>query len=261
MVMPGGKIAVREADGSLYDVDLTTCKEELLIQGVPSMTRDSDGASYETYLKYIPCPDDIGYCDWDEDGKPLPYIFPVDEDTYYENSLFYWRDFCVYKPLDEFRFVYTVNGWECGAGYGVYDLKTHTNHRITGSGDFWGMEGNTIYGSALRTDVDTLESSLLPISVQEQFGEAGYMEDGDVECDISPDGRLLALTGMKSRHSDASTVTVTDIQTGSIIKTYDIYNPFATESSVSFYGDTCFMLFFYPKEHGSAYIYLFNVAE
>lgn len=261
MVMPGGKTAVREADGSLYAVDLKTGKEELLIQGVPSMTADWEGASYETYRKYVPCPDDIGYYGLDEDGDPLSIAFPVDEDTYYANSICYWRDFYVYKPLDEYRFAYTVSGWEWNAGYGVYDLKTHTDHRITGSGDFYGMAGNTLYGSALRTEVNTLEASPLPISVQEQFEEVSYMENGVVDCDISPDGRLLALTGMKSRRSDASTVTVTDIRTGSIIKAYDIYNPFAFEYSVSFYSNTRFMLFFWPEEHGSAYIYLFNVAE
>ncbi len=260
-VMPGGKTAVREADGSLYAVDLKTGKEELLIQGVPQMTRDSDGASYETFRNYVPCRDDIGYDGKDAGGYPLSMTFPIDEDTYYGNDIWLWRDFYVYKPLDEYRFVYEVSGWEWGAGFGIYDLKTRTDHRITGRGDFYGMAGNTLYGSALMADADTLETSPLPKSVQEQLYEAYAMENGVVDYDISPDGRLLALTGMKSRRSDASTVTITDILTGDIIKTYDIYNPFAYESSVSFYGDTRFMLFFQPEEHGSAYIYLFDAAE
>ena len=251
-VMPGGKTAAREAaDRSLYAVDLKTNKEELLIQGVAPMTRDSQGASYETFLKYVPCPDDEGYD---------TLTFPIDEETYYENDMLLWRDFYVYKPLDEYRFVYQVFGWEWGAGYGIYDLKTRTDHRITGRGYLCGMAGNTLYGSALRTDADTLASSPLPPSVQEQLETANAM-GSDVDYDISKDGRLLALAGMKSERSDTSTVTITDIQTGNIIKTYEIYNPFAVESSVSFYGDTRCMLFFWPMEHGSAYIYLFDIEE
>jgi len=251
-VMPGGKTAVREAaDRSLYAVDLKTNKEELLIQGVAPMTRDSQGASYETFLKYVPCPDDEGYD---------TLTFPIDEETYYENDMLLWRDFYVYKPLDEYRFVYQVFGWEWGAGYGIYDLKTRTDHRITGRGYLCGMAGNTLYGSTLRTDADTLASSPLPKTVQEQLETANAI-GSDEDYDISKDGRLLALTGMKSRRSDACTVTITDIQTGNIIKTYEIYNPFAVESGISFYGDTRFMVFFQPREHGSAYIYLFDLEE
>lgn len=260
-VMPGGKTAIREADGSLYAVDLNTYEEELLIQGVPQMTRDSEGASYETFLEYVPCPDDDVYDGKNVDGSPFPITFPIDEDTYYDKDMWLWRDFYVYKPLDEYRFVYKVIGWEWGTGFGIYDLKTRTDHRITGRGDFYGLAGNTLYGSTLMADIDTLETSPLPKSVQEQLEEAYAMEVGIVDFSISPDGKLLALTGMKSRRLGASTVTITDILTGNIIKAYDIYNPFAWECSVSFYGDKRFMLFFHPEEHGSAYIYLFNVEE
>ena len=249
-VMPGGKTAIREADGSLYAIDLKTYKMELLIQGVPSESMYWEGASYETFLKYVPWPDDVGY---DE------VTFPVDEDTYYDNNIFHWRDFDVYKPLDEYRFVYKVYGWEWDAGYGIYDLKTRTDHRITGRGSLCGIIGNTIYGSALKTDIDTLESSPLPNSVQEQLEYANEM-GSCAEFDISPDGRLMALTGKKFWHSDANTVTVTDMETGEI-KAYDIDNPFASESTVSFYDDTRFMLFFYPNENGSAYMYLFEAGE
>lgn len=252
IVMPGGKTAIREAaDRSLYAMDLATYRMERLIQGVAPMTLDWEGASYDTFLKYVPCPDDIG-CN--------ELTFPIDEDTYYENALFLWRDFYVYKPLDEYRFVYKVYGWEWGAGYGIYDLKTHTDHRITGSGTLCGMVGNTLYGSALKTDADTLESWPLPVSVQEQLEDANDM-GSEAEYGISPDGRLLAVTGTESWSSDTNTVTVTDLDTGRVIKAYDIYNPFAWESSVSFYGDTHLMLFFFPREHGSAYMYLLNTAE
>ncbi len=253
MIMPGGKTAVREApDRSLYAMDLATYRMELLIQGVaPPMTYDWVGASYETFLKYVPWPDEAGY---DE------VTYPVDEDTYYENITLLCRDFYMYRPLDEYRFVYKVYGWEWGAGYGIYDLKTRTDHRITGSGYLCSMAGNTLYGSALKTDINTLQSSPLPESVQEKLEEANEM-GSCIDYDISPDGRLLALTGMKFWYSDASTVTVTDMNTGEILKAYDIYNPYASEWDVSFYNDTRFMLFFYPKEHGSAYIYLFDMEE
>ena len=259
-VMPGGKTAIRQADGSLYAMDLKTYKMELLIQGVSQMTRDWEGASYETFLKYVPWPDDVFYDGKYEDGYPFPITFPVDENTYYDNNIYLWRDFYVYKPLDEYRFVYKVYGWEWGAGYGIYDLKTHTDHRITGRGHLCGMAGATLYGSALKTDMDTLVSSPLPASVQDQLYDATAMESS-AGIDFSPDGRLMAITNTKSPYNeDASTVTVTDMETGDI-KAYDIDNPFASEATVSFYDNTRFMLFFYPKENGSAYIYLIDTAE
>ena len=262
-VMPGGKTAVLEAaDGSLYAVDLSTGEEELLLQGVPdAMTSDRDEASYETFSKYVPSWDDIGHDGKDAYGYPLSMTFPIGEDDYYNNDIWFWRDFFVYKPLDEYRFVYTVSGWEWGAGYGIYDLQTRTDHRITGRGFFYGMAGNTLYGSTLMADANTYESSPLPNTIQAQLEEVSAMEDGAVNCAISPNGRLLALIGMKFRSSNANTVTITDIQTGNIIKTYDIYNPHASESSVSFYSNTQFMLFFQPKENDSAYMYLFNVED
>ena len=110
-------------------------------------------------------------------------------------------------------------------------------------------------------DANTYESSTLPETVQEQLAEVSAMEDGIVDYDISPDGRLLALTGMKSRHGDASTVTITDIRTGNLVTSYDIHNPFASEYSVSFYGDKRFLLLFQPEERNSAYIYLVEIKK
>jgi hypothetical protein len=260
-VMPGGKTAIRkEFEGSLYAVDLATGEEGMLIQGVAGL---GGGLSYEALLKYIPCPDDIGgYTGEDPfDVGPLDIPFPIDEGEFPGYDIWFFRNFYVYKPLDEHRFVYEVSGWEWGAGYGVYDLQTRTDHRITGRGHFYGMAGNKLFGSTLMTDANTYESSPLPETVQEQFEWISAWEDGWVDHDISPDGRLLALTGMKSRRNDASTVTITDIRTGDIIKTYDIYNPFATEHSVAFCDDTRFVLFCAPEALGSAYIYLFNIEE
>ena len=210
-VMPGGKTAVREADdGSLYAVDPATDGEELLIQGVAGFQGEY---SYEAYLGYVPCRDDAGYS-VDEDGEPLPVPFPLDEDSFYDYWPFFYRAFTVHKPLDEHRFVYTVSGWECGAGFGVYDLRTRTDHRITGCGFFYGVRGNTLYGSSLTANADTYESSPLPETARKQLGEINAMEDGRVDYDISPDGRLLAFAGMKSREDSANTVTVTGILTG-----------------------------------------------
>ena len=262
-VMPGGKTAVRKADdGSLYAVDLDTGEEELLIQGVAGFQGEY---SYEAYLGYVPCRDDIEY-NVDEDGDSLSIPFPLDEDSFDDYWPYFYREFYVHKPLDEHRFVYTVSGWEWGAGFGVYDLQTRTDHRITGSGFFYGVVGNTLYGATLMADANTYETSPLPETVRWQLGEVYQMEDGRVDYDISPDGRLLAFTGMKSRYAiygiaDGHTVTITDIQTGEVIKAYDIDNPFASEYSVTFYGDTRFMLFFRPEESGSAYIYLFDAEE
>lgn len=260
-VMPGGKTAIRDADdGSLYAVDLATGGEELLIQGVAG---EDDMGSYEAYLNYIPWPDDTGYDVKDEEGNPLP--FPLDEESYHNNAIWLYRSFHVYKPLDEYRFVYTAYGWEWSAGFGVYDLRTRTDHRITGvEGRFYGMGGNTLYGSALMADADTYEASPLPDKVRKQLEELEALEemqyDWQVAEDISPDGRLLALLDMASEDGD-STVTVTDLRTGNLLKAYEIYNPFANKDTVAFCGDTRLMLFCTPRDLGSAYLYLFNVGE
>ena len=138
-VMPGGKVALREADdGSLYAVNLDNGEEELLIQGVAGYRGEY---SYESYLGYVPCRDDAGYS-VDEDGEPLSIPFPLDEDSFHDYWPFFYRKFYVYKPLDEYRFVYKASGWEWGAGFGIYDLQTHTDHRITGRGSFYGVRGN-----------------------------------------------------------------------------------------------------------------------
>lgn len=274
-VMPGGKTAVRTADdGSLYAVDLATGEEDLLIQGVPGKDIFLDnGYNYdeiaerfpfwnEDYVanaEYVPFWDELPE-NWEDlnDGAN-PYVRDDDRD----GDPFAIRQFYVYKPLDEHRFVYTVSGWESYSGYGVYDLQTRTDHRITGRGFFCGIGGNTLYGTTLMADANKYESSLLPESVREQFAELNPYNFGEIDYDISPDGRLLARTDTipYGYYEIEHTVTITDLQTGDIIKAYDIYNPFATEYTVAFYDDTHFMLFCRPEELGSAYIYLFNVEE
>jgi hypothetical protein len=261
-LMPGGDIAVREGHyGSLYAVDMNTGEEELLIQG----TAGPYGImSYEAYLKYVPFRDDEGFYELDVDGNLLPVPFPQDEYSYPDGA---YHGFSVYKPLDEHRFVYTGYGWEWDAGFGIYDLQTRTDHRFTGRGSFFGMEANMLFGSILAADANTYESSPLPESVQEQFDQVveSWWGGDPAEYSISPDGRLLALFNAKSGRGDASasTITITGIRTGRIIKAFSINNPFVSDYScnVDFYSTTRFMLFCPSEELGSAYIYLFNVEE
>lgn len=268
-VMPGGKTIIREADdGSLYAYDVAAQKEELLIQGVPGMGIFWDwdyseeeiaelfpffNDDHEAIAEYVPFWDELPE-NWTDLPDDFSYPFKP-----HEGSLSI-RQFYVYKPLDEHRFVYTVSSWEWDNGYGIYDLRTHTDHRITGRGFFYGMGGNTLFGSTLMADADTYDSSLLPESVREQFESVSesWYGDGNVDYDISPSATLLARSDMQSWESGICMVTITDIQTGNIVKAYDIVNPLATEYSVAFYDDVHCMLFCAPKERGSAYIYLLD---
>ena len=222
MVMPGGKTAIREADdGSLYAVDQATNEEELLIQGVSLKGGDPS--------KYEPCWDELPYDGWEEEFDYYPLtkdtdFYPYDADDLY----FSIREFYVVKPLDEHRFIYAVSSWEWNSGYGIYDLQTRMNHRITGRGDFFGIRGDMLFGQNLKTDANTYESLPLPEAVRKQLKEAAeWMTNDLVYCDISPNGALLATSDMKARFRDknlwqvsmegkepvyreASTVSVTD---------------------------------------------------
>ena len=269
-VMPEGKTAVREGeDGSLYAVDLVTGQEELLIQGFS--TQDSLSGEPRIATMYVPFWDELDHDGWDEHKDDSGIYDP--DDVYFSI-----REFYVIEPLDEYRFVYGVSGWEWKNGFGVYDLRTRTDHRITGRGNFFGVRGGALFGSTLKADVNTYQTSTLVETVQEQFNEASqWMTNDLVYYDISPDGRLLALSGMIPRKAGeerwlgkvdteatpdhAHTVTVTDMVTGELVKAYDIENPFARECTVTFYDDTHFMLFYWPEKLGSAYIYLFDVEK
>ena len=270
MVMPGGKTAIRTAnDGSLYAVDLATGKEELLIQGVPGMGIFWDwlysdeeiaelfpfmGEGYDLAAKYVPFRDELPE-NWEAlHDNSIPFTSNGSSD-----DIFAIRQFYAQVPLDEHRFVYSVSGWEWGCGFGVYDLETRTNHRITGRGRFCGVAGGMILGTNLMADANTYKTSPTPASVRDLLNNIG---DGIFSYDISPDGKLLAASCFGSR-SDALTVVVVDIRTGDIVKTYDIVNPFASEEAVSFYDDTRLTLFCSPNrtEGGSTYLYLFNVGE
>ncbi len=258
--MPGGKTAIREtADRSLNIINLVTNEEELLLQGVPDgLTTDHDGTTrYDLYKQYVPCPDDVGYDVKDADGRPMTH--PIDEDSFFNNEIWLWRYFRVYEPLDEHRFVYTVSGWEWGAGFGIYDLRTHTDHRITGRGYFYGMAGESLFGSYLKANTNTYETSPLPQTIQEQLAQISAMEDGIVDYDFSPDGKLLALAGLNSRQVNAKTLVITDTETGDIIRELNIDYQRAWVDSVSFYSQQNLLLLFKPEGEGGSYICLLDL--
>ena len=304
-VMPGGRKAVYTSeDESLYAVDPATGEEELLLQGIPRVQATPVGELYLESLvappTYVPFEDELP----DYTSEEIWEGAPDDEwdeawsevwgnewyEMWYEFSDASWeetwddtqddslpfiahdivlsvREFSVVMPLDEHRFIYAVGSWEWDNGYGIYDLQTHTDHRITGRGDFLGVRGDTLFGTNLKADANTYESSLLPESVRTQFAEIAFTRmDGTVQCDISPNGALVAVTGMNQCYDPASdfahTVIITDLRTGDIIKTYDIDHPFAVEQTPSFYDDAHVMLFCAPEDkNGSPYIYLFDVEK
>ena len=278
-IMPGGEQAVFTADdGSLCVVDLNTGREELLLQGIPRVQATPAGDLYFESLDvmpekpvYIPFWDELPSDTWDE----------IHDDSYpfeAEDIIFSIREFYAVAPLDAHRIAYHVVSWEWNNGFGVYDLRTRTDHRITGRGNFFGARGNALFGSRLKADADTYETSPLPALVRRQFSEASFwMTNELVAYDISPDGRLLALTGMVPRmiaeaygEDDedkeswpdyAHTVAITDMQTGEVVKTYDIENPFAAESKIYFYDNTHLMLYCHPAALGSAYLYFFDLEK
>ena len=255
-VMPGGKTAIREAvDGSLYAVDVATETEELLIQGVSR--QEFFNKAPDERGKYVPYKDELP----DREENTDDYYFLVYDPGDHLRGI---RDFQYVTPLDDHRFAYGINAWEWEAGFGVYDLQTRTDHRITSEGYFFGKAGGYIFGSNLKADANTYETSTLPESLHSTLEYIYAIENDYLMHSISPDGKLLALTG-RYFYPDYKvmehTVTITDMETGELIKTYDIDNPFAEESSVHFYEDTHVMLFCRAKENGSSYIYLFDVGE
>ena len=257
--MADGQLAVStDSGGSLLATETATGSQRLLLQGVPdSMTQDD---AYARYLQYQPCADDVGYDGRDAEGNPLGLQLPLSEAAFEENYTWLWRSFYLHAPLDAQRFVYAAFGWEWGAGFGIYDLKTGQDHRFTGRGQLYGQYGNKLIGSSLIADVDSLEVRALPESIQEQLRQVSAMEDGHVNYAIPPSGSLLALTGLKSRQPDAHTLTLTDINSGKLVFSYDIEKPDASEDSISFLDDSRFLLFMSPQEGGSAYLYLFDFA-
>jgi len=101
----------------------------------------------------------------------------------------------VCQLLDEYRFVYRVYGWEQGASFGVYDLRTRTDHRITGRGYFFGVAGDTLYGLNLTADANTYVMSPLPETARRQLAEVHALANGRVDYDISRTAGCRRLRG------------------------------------------------------------------
>lgn len=260
--MPGGQMAIREAaDGSLYAVNRATGAEGLLLQGVPApWDEPREGAAFRMYRQYVPAPDgEAGHDGTDGQGGPLSLSLPLDGGAFMDNAQWFIRSFHVYAPLDAQRFVYTVSGWEQGAGFGVYDLSTNTDHRITGRGFLYGLAGNLLFGSTLKADAATYETVPLPVLIQRQLYEVSAMEDGIVAYDLSADGTMLALTGMQNRYQDALSVTIADTAAGEVVMGYQIDNPHATAAGISFYDDFRVLVLYQSPEGFLTHLYLGDI--
>jgi len=262
-LMPGGKTIIRKVeDGSLYAIDVAIGEEELLIQGVSK--QEFFNKVPDERGKYVPSKAEFP----DREVNPSNYGFLVYDPEDYLTGV---RDFVYVTPLDDHRFAYGINAWEWEAGFGVYDLQTHTDHRITSDGYFFGEAGGYIFGSTLKANANTYETTALPEFLHPTLEFIYSIENDYLTHSISPDGKLLALAGRDyggfydrnfyGHYETEYAVTIIDMETCEIVKTYDIDNPFAEESSVAFYDDTRVMLFCGAKENGSAYIYLFNLEE
>lgn len=243
---PGGVLTLQEAwsfrsgdDGSLVFINPATGQEEELVQGLPSPYSPSGaGASYEDYLAYQPHKDEIGF-----DGGVEPFLsFPVDKATFAENQLWFWRSFYPVLALDEYRLVYVVMGWEWGAGFGVYDMGTLSDHRITGRGYFHGLAGNRLIGTYLMADLVTYQTSHLPQVIQNQLAEINAMEDGFVISAFSPNGDLIALAGLDARRSGEKTLLVSYLTTGKLLHGLDFSHLGLDVMGVSFYTNSKILL-------------------
>lgn len=244
MQMPDGKTGVYSADDwSLVTIDFSSGDMKLLLQGVPdnlSPDRD-DNMSYMRYLKYEQHSDDIGYDLRNDNGQLISH--PLSENDFLENEMWLWRYFTPFEPVDDHRFVYTVYGWEWGAGYGVYDVTASKNYRITGTGKLLGRRGNLLFGSDIVTDIDSFQSSRYPFAIRELFSEMIDQENRKIDFDISPNGKLLVLMG--SKKMNPSTITIYDLKTGNIQYFADIsIPPSAIECQVSFINETSVLLLY-----------------
>lgn len=243
MDMPGGQTSIQEEDGSLYALHRATGQRELLLQGVPdAWSAGRTGATYQMFQAYQPAPDEPGYNGLDAYGQPLPLSLPIDEAAFQEHAIWLWRDYHVYAPLDAQRFVYSVSGWEWGAGFGIYDLATRSNHRFTGQGWLMGMVGRQLYGSGLQVDGDSYARSPLPDSVAAQFDFISDSLDVLLSYALSPDGRLLALVSSDPEEEPVSSLTLTDMVSGAVLRQQQLMIPDVEDLRLSFSGNSQLLL-------------------
>ncbi len=245
ITMPDGQTIIREADdGSLYADNLLTKESNLLLQGVRApYTADLQEVPYELFLQYEASPDEVGYDGTDMEGNPLPFALPIDEQTFRDNDIWFWRNYHAVKALDDSRFVYTVSGWEWGAGFGIYDLKTHTNYRMTGRGYYYGMVGSTLYGSSLAVDSETYQAKPLPPTVQAQLEKVSALMDEVTVYDISPDGKMMAFLEDVSEDAEYKLMTILDAQTGNTLWVEEVLEGFSGSFNIQFYGNARLMIY------------------
>jgi hypothetical protein len=243
IIMPDGDTFIHEAGGSLYAIDLLTGGNTLLLQGVPDPYSDSfQGDTYEIFQQYEAGPDEMWYDGTNEDGYPLSLA--IDEETFYDNEIQFWRNYHVVKALDDSRFIYAVYGWEWGAGFGIYDLKTHTNYRITGRGYFYDTVGNTLYGSYLTADSETYQSTPLPLALQEQFEKVNAQVDEVTDYSVAPNGRLVAFMSDLPDESDYKLLSVMDAQSGNTLWVWALeFDESPDVFRIHFYNNTQLMIY------------------
>ncbi len=258
ITMPDGTVIRAENDG-LYSIKYLTEEAEesaLLLQGVPHpYASNFQDDAYEAFQQYEACPDEVGYDGTDEEGLSLSIAFPMDEDTFNDHAIWFSRTYNVYKALDDTRFLYTVSGWEWGAGFGIYDLATRTNHRITGRGYLYGMAGNKLYGSALVVDSDTYQSEPLPLAIQEQFKKVSALVDEVTVYDMAPDGKLIAFIE-SCPDEESALFTLMDAQTGGTTWQSEMPEGFPDNCRIRFYGNAQLMIFAKAEEEPAQLIFM-----
>lgn len=262
-LLPGGEVAILTAqDGSLVAKDIKTGREDLLIKGIPPSFFTPQGqADYASYQAYQPVADDVGFDGKDEFGFPLPFALPQDPQSYAENEMWLVRSFHFYQPLDAQRFVYAAYGWEWGAGFGMYDLNTNTDHRFTGRGTLFGLKGGVLTGTSLQADPDSLQTTPLPGVITAQLEAVTAMEDGVVTYDLSPDGRLLAIAGLDTREEGAPMLRISDLKTGQALYEAQASATGALAQRVVFLDGARVMVLLLPGEGGPASLQVFALTE
>lgn len=253
--MPGGKTIIREGvDGSLYCVNPATGKEEELLHGVSYEALEEKGyAAFEGYKPFGK--DDLNHRK-DENGKALKLN---EENFFLEDEVFNIRTFEFWKPLDDHRFIYEVNGWEDSRGYGIYDLTKRKDHRIAAVGDPVGLGGEYLFGSFELTNIQTYKTSSLKKRIKDDAYSVFENLDEESSYYVSPDGRWIALVEPPFYVLHESGVFVFETRTGKLVQHGIIDNPFATPLRLSFYDQTHFQIFCDPKPGGWSFVYLFDI--
>jgi hypothetical protein len=255
--MPGGKTAVREGeDGSLYCVSSETGKEEKLLQGVSYEALEEKG--YAAFEGYKPIgKDDLNHR-MDENGKPLKL---AEENFFLDDEVINIRTFEFWKPLDDHRFIYKINGWEDSRGYGIYDLAKRKDHRIAAMGEPIGLGGEYLFGTCEFTSIQTYKTVALGKRIKGDAYSVFENLDEESSYHVSPDGRWIALISTPFYALQECGVYVFETRTGKLAQHGIINNPFATPLHLSFYDQMHFQIFCDPKPGGWSYAYLFDIAD